>query len=176
MRYSKNLIFTFLIFLSLNVFSQGGWNIGYIVLDSISISQIGEKIKIDFKKENVQKENIKKRILKNAIDFSPIWYIRMMDSVQLKIENENYLIYEVRKIGVDYGYYDDQYLVLENRSNQKKLKVFDSEILTIKNDKILFRFFIGLRKKDAPDNLPNDLIFKDVWIDKKLIDGVMYKK
>ena len=176
MSYLKNLVFTFLIFMSLNVFAQGGWDIGYVVLDSITGLQIGEKIKIDFKKENVQKENIKKRLKKNGIEFSPIWYIRKMDSVQLKIENEDYFIYEVRKIGVDYGYYNDQYLILENGSNQKKLKVFDSEILNVKNDKILFRLFIGLRKKHTRDSQLNDLTFKDVWIDKKLIDGVLYKR
>jgi len=92
----------------------------------------------------------------------------------MKIDNEHYFIYEVRKIGVDYGYYNDQYLILE--SKKKRLKNFDSEILNIRTDEILFRLFIGKRKKDIPEKPLDNSIFKDVWIDKKLIDGVMYKK
>lgn len=120
MKYSKNLIFTILLFLSLTVNAQGGWNIGYIVVDSITLSEIGKNIKIDFKKESLRKENIKKRLSENTIEFGPLWNIRIMDSIQLKIENVDYIIYEVRKIGVDYGYYDDQYLILKDISNQKK--------------------------------------------------------
>ena len=132
-------------------------------------------LKIDFKKGSLRKENIKKRLTENGIEFNAIWGIRNMDSIQLNIENEDFFVYEVRKIGVDYGYYDDQYLILKNRRNQKKLKVVNSEILSIEDDRIQFRLFIELRKKDFPDSSTNALTFKDVWIDKKLIDGVMYK-
>ena len=174
MNYSKSLTFYFLILIGISAYAQGGWNIGYIVSDSISTSEIGKRIKIDLKKENVRKERLKKSLTERGIKYNPIWRIRNMDSIQMQIEHEDYLIYEVREIGVDYGYYDDQYLIL--KSKKKKLKVFDSEILEINNDKIRFRLFIGKRKKGTPANPRINPIFKDVWIDKKLVDGVMYKK
>ena len=166
-------MFPFLIFISLNIYAQGGWDIGYIVSDSITVSEIGKRIKIDFKKETLQKESIKKSVTESGIDFNPNWTLHKMDSIQMEIENEDYFIYEVREIGVDYGYYDDQYLIL--KSKKKRLKVFDSEILDIKNDEIRFRLFMGKRKITSENSRDNS-IFKDVWIDKKLVDGVMYKR
>jgi len=170
----KNLIFLFLIFSNLNFYAQGGWDIGYIVSDSIDTREIGKRIKVDFKKENVKKESIKKRPTEIGTKFSPVWIIRKKDSIQLTIETEDYFIYEVRKIGVDYGYFDDQYLIF--KSKKRRLRIFESEILDIKEDKIHFRFFKSKRKKIKSGNSQVKSIFKDIWIEKKLIDGVMYKQ
>jgi len=49
-------MFPVLILMGLNIYAQGGWNIGYIISDSIKASEIGKRIKIDFKKESVQKK------------------------------------------------------------------------------------------------------------------------
>lgn len=161
-------IFIFLISSSIyQVAAQGGWSIGYIPCDSITDPLIGRKIKIDFRNDSADKRELDKRFANHGLETSPVFYLRAQDTVHLFTQNEHFIAYEVRDIGPDYGYYKDQYFLMKETSGNNPLKVWESEIIEINESAIHFKFFIG------KDEFPS---FRNIWIDRKLIDGVMYYK
>ena len=97
----KSILFTFLI-LSFNsfIFAQGGWNIGYLKVENINKNDIGKTFRIDFKSDKIKEKDPFIRS-----------YFSTKDSNFLFIDNNKIKFIEERKIHVDSGYYNDQFLI-----------------------------------------------------------------
>lgn len=155
----KSILFTFLI-LSFNsfIFAQGGWNIGYLKVENISKNDIGKTFRIDFKSDKIKEKDPFIRS-----------YFSTKDSNFLLIDNNKIKFIEERKIHVDSGYYNDQFLIC--KSCKAPLRILDVVLLEIKPEKIVFLADFEL----SIDNKANTIKFKkEIEISKNELDGLIF--
>ena len=149
--------------------SQGGWNIGYIEIDSISAKDAGKSVKIDFKQKHIVNKEKKNRSVRQLVE--------PKDTGQITLGGNAFELVERRKIYADWGYYQEQYLECPGYENNRLVKVYDSEILQVKKDSILFRLHLEIynKRKDKATGEPvRDTVLS--WIEKEKLDGVIIKK
>ena len=155
----KYVLFIFLIFLGkLGALAQGSWDIGYIEVDSITFSDIGKLVKIDFR-HNLSPD--KKSIPKGIRDF-----LSPQDTLTLIYDSQELTFIEKRKIYVDHGSYNDQFLELKNKNLSFNSRIYNSKLLKIEDNKFMFEITIEAESK-------SNLSTINLWIDKKYLDGVM---
>jgi len=150
--------------LTLSSSAQGSWNIGYVPVDSIDKAHVGHSFKIDFKTPDIETKSPAVRTIRSYVGFRDTGYI-FMDTTLVKV-------LERRKIYVDHGSYNEQYLECPNYSKGFTLRIYDAEILEIDNHSILFRLETELNKNGSGKA---DKSSKVVRIEKAKLDGVMYK-
>src|SRR5690349_3142018 len=90
-----------LIFLALSSHAQGSWDIGYIPIDSVSDRHIGREVKIDFKTRIADGKSLARHMRS---------YIETRDTALITVDTVLLRVMERRKINVDHGSYDDQFL------------------------------------------------------------------
>src|SRR5690606_12741695 len=127
------LITTFLLF-NADLFSQGGVDVKYIPIDSVDASHVGLNAKIDFKG---------KRDKKYVIQMA-----RHRDTVNILLNNRLIDLIEVKGTGVDYWYFDMEYLKSYNYQAGQFLKIKDIEIQKVETDSILFRMTLELFRNE----------------------------
>ena len=149
------LSITLTLALVISIKAQGGWNIGYIQADSITKKYIGWKVLPDFIANSEWKEKVKSRL--ETENPNPRYFIRGQDSSFVTIKDQEYLIREIRRIGVDYGYMKDQSVELKNKKG-RTFEVYEMTLtdykegaveLEIKHRKLEARFWIEINKLDG---------------------------
>lgn len=166
------LMIIFLISFSSPIFSQGGWNIGYVDIDSIDNEDIGRIVKVDF----VHDWQDKIKPSKEGI-FKYRRYILTKDTCELDFGDEKIQFVEHRKIYPDQGLFRHQFIESINTKQYQVMRLYDAVISKINEDKIKFIFLV----KEFWTNKRNKLserscYLKSVWIEKKLLDGVMFQE
>ena len=152
-------LFIFLI-LSLKtfVFAQGGWNIGYLKIGDITKTDIGKTFRADFKSEKSKEK-----------DASIRDYIRTKDSNFLSIDNKKLEFVEYRKIYVDAGYYEDQFLIC--KKCDAPLRISDMLLLGIKEEILVFIADFELEINDKSDKIN---FKKEIEISRNQLDGLIF--
>lgn len=157
----KLLSSTIFLFLTMFCNAQGGWNIGYLEVDSINENHLGKIVRIDLKSTNAWTSSDGQRHIRS--------YVGTKDTGTITIDTTLLIIAERRKIYVDHGSYYDQYLECIN-CKQESVFIYDAIILDLDNQTILFRLDIETKRTDQT-------IIKEtrtVRIDRNKLDGVMY--
>jgi hypothetical protein len=149
--------------------SQGRWNIGYIKIDSITSKDISRLVKVDFKKKSFSESKNENSSIR--------YFITPKDSGQIVIWKDTIELIERRYIYVDDGSYNAQYLECPDYEPGRLLRVYENEIMEVKEDSILFRLYIEIynKRKGKITGEP----YRDsalCWISKDKLDGVMIKK
>lgn len=151
--------------------SQSGWDIDYIKVDSISSKDVTRLVKIDFKSRRlspVDKEE--KRI-------SVRYFISPQDTGQLVIEKDTLSFIERRNIHIDWGFYNEQYLECTHYSSNRSLQAYETEIMEVKEDSILFRLHLETYSKVKGKVSGKPIRWTALtWIEKKKLDGVLIQK
>lgn len=142
--------------------AQGGWNIGYLKVDSINKKHLGKIVRIDFKSTNAWTSPDGQRHIRS--------YVGTKDTGTITVDTNLLILAERRKIYVDHGGYSDQYLECIN-CKQESVLIYDATILDLDNQTILFQF--DLEKKRTGQTVIKET--KTVPIDRKNLDGVIYK-
>ena len=154
--------------ISFNSFSQGSWDINYIEIDSIKKSDIGKTVKIDFKHEWSKNYKHKSKWIRA--------FLIPQDSGQILLDNKKIDVIEIRKIYVDHGSFNDQYLELESENKNQTIRIYNSELLEIELDRLKFNISIETFEfKDEKLGNKLDTNNQEVWIDKKELDGLIIK-
>lgn len=166
----KNTFLTVLItFIAFTAFAQGSWDIGYIEIDSIQISDVGRTVKLDFRHTwPGQVEPALKSVRK---------YVSPEDTSQIILDGKKVDVIEKRKIYVDHGAFDDQYLALESEDPNLSLRIYDTILLEIEKDR--FKFYIVIETFRNRQEKPGEKIkteTSEIWIDKKDLDGLIVRK
>lgn len=132
----------------------------------MQVTDTGRQVKIDFKNPGINKTTRQIR-----------HYVEPEDTGQITIEGNSIDLIERRKIYVDHCSYKDQYLETPGYSDYRILRIYDSEILEVKNDSILFRLYLEIyttrKNKIAGDPVRQIVTSR---IGKNKLDGVMIKK
>ena len=168
MRLSIIFILIGLQIFAINGLSQGGWNIGYIEVDSIAEKDISRQVKIDFKRNYSLVQDIEKKSIR--------YFIEPQDTTLINIDGNTIKLIERRKIYVDHGNYNDQYLESLDFVDNRLMKIYNSEIVEVRRDSILFKLDLELYSKMKGKWISIPFIKTILsWIDKEKLDGVMYK-
>ena len=157
----STFLLTTFFFINTFLFSQGGVDVNYIPIDSININYIGQKIKIDFKSTHLKEYLIQKA--------------RIRDTVKITINEKQIDLIEVKGTGVDYWYFDKEYLISYNYQQGLILKIEDIEIQKITTDSILFRMTLLLNEKTKKTTKQVSAEIKDIWISRSQIEGILIK-
>ena len=162
--FSIRKIFTSTFLLSLTIFckAQGGWNIGYVKVDSISKNHLGLRVRIDFRSSGTWKSSGRKRHIRS--------YVGTKDTGTVRIDQNLLILAERRKIYADNGIYNDQYLECIN-CKKESLFIYDAKIVGVDKHSIQFQFDIKMTKADG--TLKGEQ--KNIRIDRNKLDGVMYE-
>lgn len=149
--------------------SQGSWDIGYIEIDSITTKDITRLVKIDFRHNHTGEMHGKNRSVRHFVD--------TRDTGQVVIEKDTVDLIERRKIYTDHGSYGDQYLECPDYASNQLLRAYETEIMDVKEDAILFRLYFEIyhKRKGKINSEP----YRDAalyWIKKDKLDGVLIKK
>lgn len=142
--------------------AQGSWDIGYIQVDSLSQNHIGLSVRLDFKSKYIPGNAKVERDVRS--------YVGVKDTVTLNVNNSIILFVERRKIYVDHGAYDDQYL--ESINNKKEhYFIYDARILELDLNTILVELDIESRSVDKAAVRTKNV----VRIERDKLDGVMFR-
>ena len=171
MKSSILILLSAFFFTSVNCSGQGGWNIGYISVDSLGKQDISRDLKIDFRSESDTLNTIPSFIMN---------LVAIEDTVTLYMDGEKVTFIEQRNIHLDWGFYDEQFLECPNAPHNKVIRVYHTVIEEITTDSILFRLYIEQYDKYKKGKVKVGTIprrrTESVWIEKKIIKGVMIKK
>lgn len=153
----------FLIFFNIYTFSysQGGWDLGYVPLDSINESWINKEVRIDFKSTNDDE-------IKGIVNtFAIRKLLSSKDTITLNIGDSSVKFIEDWKVYVDQGLLKNQYL----KSIEAKECLIDKIIIEeLNNTTIVVKLnFLNLNKCKYD-------CASSVVISKFLIKGFLYKK
>jgi hypothetical protein len=160
------LSFTFSFLFSSNLFGQGGWNIGYLPIDSVGLSDIGRDVKLDFA-GNTKFSSGNSNQVRTIV--SP------QDTAKILINEEEVELVEVRNIHSDWGFYNEQYLECESYSTNQTLRVYHTVIEDLKEGSIKFRLYVEVyprNKKGKLYNNPKRWCWS-LWIEKEKLSGLM---
>ncbi len=105
-----------LLLMVLNSFSQGGWDIDFIPIDSLSTDDVGRDVKIDFTKNSTIQDSVTQHLM---------FFISREDTGSVTLDNQTIKFVEKRSIHLDWGFYDEQYLESLNFSGNQ---IFESII------------------------------------------------
>jgi len=164
-----SLIF-FLVLISNYSFSQGGWNIGYISIDSIGQDLIGRDVKLDFRKESDANKSIPNYLMR---------FIAQEDSATLVLDGKKIKLKEKRNIHLDWGFYDEQFLECVNFTKSSSLRIYHSVLEGLNEDAVLVRFYIEIyyKHKNRKEQIsPDKRYCISEWLPKDILNGVMIKK
>jgi hypothetical protein len=163
----KTLLILLLSHTGCSAFCQGSWNIGYIEVDSIATSHIGESVKIDFKHSNAEKKRTAKGVRS---------YITPQDTAIISFDSGELKVIEKRKLYVDHGSFNDQYLEIVDKDNLLVKRIYDTKLIEIAGDRLKFLVSIDSYNKYSNGNdgkINSEL--KEFWINRRDIDGLMTK-
>jgi hypothetical protein len=157
-------IVSYILFHFLTIFcnAQGSWNIGYIKVDSISQKHVGQIVRVDFRSSNPLNSLGLQRGIRSYVGFK--------DTGIITIDTTSYVLAERRKIYVDHGSYDDQFLECIN-CNEQMLLIYDAKIIGVDEKSILFLLNTESKSKDHAIDKQN----KIARIDRGILDGVMLR-
>lgn len=141
-------------------YAQGGWNIGVIPRDSIGKQHVGWKVLPDFTANSELKDHIKRKT--NNSNPNPMYFIRSRDSSTVTIDDKEYLAWEIRRIGVDYGYMKNQ-LVKLKPSKGRTFEVYEMTLTSYSADSIELEF------RDRKHR-------RKFWVELEKLDGLIYKR
>jgi hypothetical protein len=159
----KELYFILLIIVVLHLlgYSQGGVDVVYVGIDSLSEKYLENDVHLDF-------TSSKKR------SRSPAFW--RADTLSTMLGKDSVQIIEVRKRGVDYWYYREQYFLIKGYPEKGMLRVNRSRILQIHPDKILCRLYLVKNSSASKQSTDQPLRFEEVWFPKIILDGVMIQE
>jgi hypothetical protein len=163
----KALLILLLAHTGCSTFCQGSWNIGYIEVASIATSHIGETVKIDFKHSNADKKRTAMGVRS---------YITPQDSAIISLDSREFKVIEKRKIYVDHGSFNDQYLEIVDQDNLLVKRIYDTKLIEIAGDRL--KFLVSIDSYDKYSNGHDGKInseVKEFWINKRDLDGLMIK-
>ncbi|WP_415376678.1 hypothetical protein [Patiriisocius sp. Uisw_017] len=167
----KNIsLIIFLLLIGNYCFSQGGWNIGYVSIDSISQNLIGRDVKLDFRKESDTTNSIPSFLMN---------FIAIEDSTSLLLDGEEIVLTEKRNIHSDWGFYDEQFLECIDFNKSESLRIYHSVIEEQNEDSLLVRLYIEIYYKYTKRKeriSPDRRYCISQWIPKDKLNGVMIKE
>ena len=166
----KNVLLTIIVaFGEFTAFAQGSWDIGYIEVDSIPISDVGRAVKLDFKHIWAEQGEPRSKLIRN--------YVTPEDTNQIIVDGNKVNLIEKRKIYVDHGSFRDQYLELESKDPNLSIRIYDSVLQGIEKDKLKFSIVIEtfeVKKEKLGKKVKTETF--EIWVDKKDLNGLMVKK
>jgi hypothetical protein len=146
---------------------QGSWNIGYVEVDSITTSQIGESVKIDFKHFSTENKRTSKWVRS---------YVTPQDSAIISFNGEEIKVMEKRAIYVDHGSFDEQYLEIMGQDKFLVKRIYDTKLIDVASDSLKFLVTIDSYDKQSKRRDEKiDSTLKEFWINRRSIDGLMIK-
>jgi hypothetical protein len=119
----------FIIFFSLKGFSQGAWNLKYVILDSLNTSHLGQEIRIDFKANSIDTISHKVTILSIRA------LLRYQDTIIINLNGKKLKFVESWKLYVDHGAIQEQSLVSIDKKYVLKdmiLFLYDQKYIKVK--------------------------------------------
>ena len=166
----KNVLLTLIItFVEFTACAQGSWDIGYIEVDSIRISDVGRAVKLDFKHIWAEQGEPRSKSIRK--------YVTPEDTNQIIVDGNKVNLIEKRKIYVDHGSFNDQYLELESEDPNVSVRIYSSVLQGIEKDKLKFSVVIEtfeVKKEKLGKKVKTETF--EIWVDKKDLDGLMVKK
>lgn len=142
--------------------AQGGINVRYVPIKAINASLKGQEVKIDFKSKREKRALAQKS--------------RIADTVKITLDNKPVDVIEVKGRGVDYWYFDREYLQSHTYQPGMILQIHKIVVQDITKDSILFRMTLQLFKMNENKTLNEQSSeIQDIWIPKKSLDGIMIK-
>ena len=168
MKLPHIILFCLLLFLPRDTFGQGGWDIGYIPVDSISVKQIGKDLKLDFRAACDTTTKIPKFLM---------GFIGKQDTIKISIDNEIIELIERRAIYDDWGFYNEQFLESPDYGPYQVLRVYHSIIEEVQTDSILVRLYLELYNKSKGGKISDTprRFSESIWIPKTKLNGFMVK-
>ncbi|MBL7858677.1 MAG: hypothetical protein JNM57_13395 [Cyclobacteriaceae bacterium] len=149
------------------VHCQGSWDIGYIEVDSITARQIGESVKIDFKHFNAGSKRTSKWVRP---------YVTPQDTATISFNGTESQVIEKRKIYVDQGSFNEQYLEIVDQDKLLIKKIYDSKLVEVTSDSLKFLVTIDFYDKQSNGREGrNSSTMKMLWINRESLDGIMIK-
>ena len=91
-----------------------------------------------------------------------MYFIRSRDSSTVTIDDKEYLAWEIRRIGVDYGYMKNQ-LVKLKPSKGRTFEVYEMTLTSYSADSIELEF------RDRKHR-------RKFWVELEKLDGLIYKR
>lgn len=163
----KTSLVTILICLHFNVicFSQGGWDLGYIPIDSIEEDWVGKEVKLDFKASSSD-------VISNDIKAINIRYLLAKnDTIKLNVNDIEKTYVENWNLHVDQGFLNDQNLMAVKSDfmiNEIFLESMNDSLITVK-----MHFYKSKRCKSKKSSLKDT---KSISIDRTIIKGVLFRR
>jgi hypothetical protein len=124
----KIIIFLLILFSFYDSLGQGGFNIQYVLSDSINSSHIGESFRPDFGDPPKSLNLMDIRIA-----------LSTEDSAFILIDNKQILYYEQREVYDDLVLYENQYIVTLKDNKKGYGVIKDIKLLKIEADKFIFQ-------------------------------------
>jgi hypothetical protein len=152
---------TLLVLLTFIGHAQGGWNIGYLPVDSISKNHIGRVVRPDFKTKNPWLNAAGQRGIRS--------YVGTTDTGIVTIDTTTLMLAERRKIYADHGSYSEQYLECLNCENGAFL-VYDAEIKDVDERSIELLLLVEVKEPGKSKSRQT----RTVRLLKEKLDGVMF--
>ncbi|MCT4561483.1 MAG: hypothetical protein N4A41_08905 [Crocinitomicaceae bacterium] len=150
---------------SFYTFGQGGWDIGYVDIDSVGNEYIGQDVKIDFLKapetQSVNPLEIRK-IISNE------------DSAFIEINGKKIQLKERRNIYDDWGFYDEQYLECVHFGTTETLRIYHTVIEEISAEGLKVRFYFEISSSGNQQSQPRRRC-ESIWIEKSKLNGILIK-
>jgi hypothetical protein len=146
---------------------QGSWDIGYIEVDSIAATHIGESVKIDFKHFNARTKWTSKSVRS---------YVTPQDTAIILLNGAEIKVIEKRKIYVDHGSFDEQYLEIVGPDKLLMKRIYETKLIGSTSDSL--KFLVTIDSDDRQSNGRDVKIIStlnEVWINRRSLDGVMRK-
>ena len=103
-------------------------------------------------------------------------YVAPEATAYLLINNSKTVLTERRKIYVDHGSFNDQFLEIENYDKNISKRIYDTEIVQLEKDSIKVRVVIQyykIQNEKIKEELESEIV--EFWIDKDKLDGIMIK-
>jgi len=153
-------------FLELIAFAQGSWDIGYTKVDSIKSIDIGKIVQIDFKHQGDLKEKRNSWSIRD--------YVVSKDTGKIILDGKKEILFERRRIYVDHGSFNDQYLEIKSEDNGYSKRIYYATLLKIERDRLKFSVNIEtFVVKEEQKGIRIKTEVKEIWIDRKDLDGLM---
>ena len=152
-----------------NLYSQGGWDVEYLKIDSINNNIVSFSVIPDFKQG-----------LPNVVDSleqdMPLW---KEDVFYLYIEPYGILEFsEDRKVYADMCSFSEQSIISEPFRGKRRLKLLDANVLEVKQLYLVIEFKFGVYKGSNDKRRLKTLeqITANLKIPRTALDGFLYRK
>ncbi|MBD8083136.1 hypothetical protein [Chryseobacterium caseinilyticum] len=158
MKIKFGLLLFFILSLNSNVSAQGGWDIGYLKIENITKDQIGRTFRIDFKSNKLKEKEPSIRS-----------YFQTKDSNFMLIDGTKIEFVEVRKINVDSGYYEEQFLLC--KKCKSPLRILDMVLSEIKEETLIFIADFEMEINDKSDKIN---FKKEIEVHRNELEGLLF--